>query len=366
MDGRLALPRIVAGFVLLLSACSTTSAPPPDAATASNKPSSSTPSPSTPSTSTPPASYAGPTEHTGEPRADSASVSPIGPALRDRMRHSHSRGCPVRWRDLRYLRMRFVGFDAKTHLGEMVVHKEHADAVTRVFEQLYDARWPIQRMRLVDDYQGDDDRSMAANNTSGYNCRRVSGSDSWSAHAYGAAIDINPVQNPYVNGTSIEPPSGRQFAAIDRSARARTPAGAIQSRRHRRRCVHPHRLGLGRRVVDVEGLPTLLGHRRVTDGSQRLTPAADRSTLWPSTNAAQGRASWLSQSSPGSARSRVSRRMPRTRTRSRSCRGRGACPSPARWATGEAAAKAGRAPGLQLHPLRRQGVAGLDDGLRYG
>jgi poly-gamma-glutamate synthesis protein (capsule biosynthesis protein) len=125
--------------------------------------------------------------------------------------------------------MRFVGFDDKVHLGEMVVRKDDADAVTDVFERLYDARWPIRRMRLIDDYRGDDNRSMSANNTSGYNCRRVAGSDAWSAHAYGAAIDINPVQNPYVNGTAIGPPAGRQFAAIDRSAHANLPAGAIRT-----------------------------------------------------------------------------------------------------------------------------------------
>ena len=159
----------------------------------------------------------------------SASVRPIGPALRDRMRYSHHPGCPVRFTDLRYLRMKFIGFDDQVHLGEMVVHEDYAAAVTDVFEQLYDARWPIRRMRLVDDYHGDDNRSMAANSTSGYNCRRVAGSDSWSAHAYGAAIDINPVQNPYVTATSISPPAGRRFAAIDRSARGPLPAGAIQA-----------------------------------------------------------------------------------------------------------------------------------------
>ena len=145
------------------------------------------------------------------------------------MRYSHGPGCPVPLKDLRYLRISYVGFDEQVHLGEMVIHEDHADAVTDVFEQLYDARWPIQRMRLVDDYRGDDNRSMAANNTSGYNCRRVAGSDSWSAHAYGAAIDINPVQNPYVNGTSVAPPAGRRFATIDRSATAHAPAGAIRA-----------------------------------------------------------------------------------------------------------------------------------------
>ena len=83
------------------------------------------------------------------------------------------------------------------------------------FGSLYDAGFPIARMRLVDDYGADDDRSMAANNTSGFNCRRVAGQRSWSQHAYGAAIDINPVQNPYVRRTSVLPAAGRAY--VDRT-----------------------------------------------------------------------------------------------------------------------------------------------------
>lgn len=158
-----------------------------------------------------------------------ASVVRISPAEQERMRSSHGPRCPVAWRDLRLLRMTYVGFDGEDHTGEMVVHRGHARAVTGVFERLYDARWPIRRMRVVSDYGGDDDRSMAADNTSAYNCRRVAGSRHWSAHAYGAAIDLNPVENPYLVGGSVRPPAGRDFAGIDRSPRAGTPTGAIRS-----------------------------------------------------------------------------------------------------------------------------------------
>ena len=99
----------------------------------------------------------------------------IGAALAERMRTSHRPGCPVPLRDLRYLRMTYRDFDGRARTGEMVVHRRHARGVTRAFGRLYDAGWPIARMRLVDDYGGDDDRSMAANNTSGFNCRRVAG-----------------------------------------------------------------------------------------------------------------------------------------------------------------------------------------------
>ena len=159
--------------------------------------------------------------------AYSRSVRRIGPQLQERMRFGHRPGCPVSLGDLRYVRMTYVGFDGNPHAGEMVVHKDYAVPVARVFKRLYDARWPIRRMRLVDDYRVDDNRSMAANNTSGYNCRRVAGSRAWSAHAYGAAIDINPVQNPDLTGVSVAPSAGRRFADTDRSADAHPPRGVI-------------------------------------------------------------------------------------------------------------------------------------------
>lgn len=158
------------------------------------------------------------------------SMQRIGPALQHRMRSSRHPGCPVPLTDLRYLRMSYVGFDGRTHNGEMVVHADYATQVAAVFRRLYDARWPIRRMRLVDDYGGDDARSMAANNTSGFNCRRVAGSRGWSAHAYGAAIDINPVQNPDLTGTRVAPDGGRAFGELDRSAGADPAPGVISAR----------------------------------------------------------------------------------------------------------------------------------------
>jgi poly-gamma-glutamate synthesis protein (capsule biosynthesis protein) len=158
-----------------------------------------------------------------------SSVRRIGPELRARLRAGHGDGCPVAWRDLRYLRLSYVGFDGRDHVGAMVVHATYADQVAGVFARLYLARWPIRRMRPINAYGGDDDRSMSANNTSGYNCRRVAGRAEWSAHAYGTAIDINPVQNPDLSGRSIAPPAGRRFAHVDRSPGARVPAGVIRS-----------------------------------------------------------------------------------------------------------------------------------------
>jgi poly-gamma-glutamate synthesis protein (capsule biosynthesis protein) len=117
----------------------------------------------------------------GVPAAYQASVRRLDAGLRRRMRLSHHAGCPVRLNDLRYLRMTYVDFDGNARTGEMVVNKAFAEPVTEVFERLYKAHWPIARMRLVDDYGGVDDRSMADNNTSSYNCRHVAGTDRWSA-----------------------------------------------------------------------------------------------------------------------------------------------------------------------------------------
>ena len=157
-----------------------------------------------------------------------ASVHRIGPALQERFASSHGPGCPMGWRDLRLLRLTHVGFDGGDHRGALVVAAPYAGPVVQVFRRLYDARWPIRRMRTVDAYGGSDTRSMAANNTSGYNCRRVQGSTSWSAHAHGAAIDLNPRQNPYLVGESVQPRDGRSFARIDRTPEAGVPPGAIR------------------------------------------------------------------------------------------------------------------------------------------
>ncbi len=156
-------------------------------------------------------------------------VSTIPPPVSRRMTGvSHEPGsCPVELTDLRLLRLSYLGFDGRQHTGELVVAAQHARAVVRIFERLYEARFPIRRMRLVSEYGGDDDRSMRANNTSAYNCRRVAGQETWSDHAFGAAIDINPVQNPYVTSSGVLPPRGLQFAGVDRSRGADVATGVI-------------------------------------------------------------------------------------------------------------------------------------------
>jgi D-alanyl-D-alanine carboxypeptidase len=146
------------------------------------------------------------------------SVAPIDRFTRARMRWSWRPGCPVGLAHLRLLRVDHWGVDRRVHRGELVVHRDQAHRVLGVMRRLFGLRYPIRRMRLVDEYRADDDRSMAANNTSAFNCRPVAGTSRWSAHAYGRAIDVNPVQNPYVAGRHVSPPAGRPYA--NRASRA--------------------------------------------------------------------------------------------------------------------------------------------------
>lgn len=116
---------------------------------------------------------------------------------------SWKEGCPVPVSDLRYLVLTHWGFDGTPKVGELVVHWKLALPVVKAFAELYAARFPIERMELIEKYDASDDRSMGANNTSAFNCRDVTGKPGvWSKHSYGGAIDINPIQNPYISPRS--------------------------------------------------------------------------------------------------------------------------------------------------------------------
>jgi D-alanyl-D-alanine carboxypeptidase len=109
-------------------------------------------------------------------------------------------GCPVGLRDLRLLRLTYWGFDGKQRTGRLIVHRDVAHDLVEVFRDLHAARVPIRRMVPVDAYGGSDFRSIEADNTSAFNCRFVEGTTRWSNHAFGTAIDVNPIENPYVSG----------------------------------------------------------------------------------------------------------------------------------------------------------------------
>ena len=129
-------------------------------------------------------------------------------------------GCPVGFADLRLLTVTHWGFDRRPHRGRLVVHRDAAREMLGTMRSLFRLRFPIRRMRLVDAYGADDRRSMAADNTSAFNCRFVAGSPGvWSEHAYGRAIDVNPIENPYVTASGyVSPPAGAPFARRSRDA----------------------------------------------------------------------------------------------------------------------------------------------------
>ena len=144
-------------------------------------------------------------------------AQPLPEATRRRMAGPAWRpGCPVALDDLRTIRLSFWGFDGKLHKGDLVVHSDAVATMRGVFAELHAARWPIRQIRPIEDYGGDDDASMDADNTSAFNCRPSTGTTStWSQHAYGRAIDINPRENPYVTPRGVEPKAGEAF--VDRT-----------------------------------------------------------------------------------------------------------------------------------------------------
>ena len=130
--------------------------------------------------------------------------------------NSYKADCSVPLSDLRYVRVLYYGFDESVHIGELVVSKKIAQDMIEIFRGLYDAKYQIGKMVLVDDYGADDNASMADNNTSAFNYRMVAGTSKLSNHALGLAIDINPLYNPWIyvlDGKDIiDPPSGAQYA----------------------------------------------------------------------------------------------------------------------------------------------------------
>lgn len=131
-------------------------------------------------------------------------------------------GCTVPYEDLHYVRLLYVDFNGETQTGELICNKAIAQDMVEIFYELYLNDYRIERIRLIDEYGGDDTLSMEDNNTSCFNYRVVDGTDSLSKHALGCAIDINPFYNPYVvfnrptQGETYISPKGSEIYA-DRS-----------------------------------------------------------------------------------------------------------------------------------------------------
>lgn len=131
-------------------------------------------------------------------------------------------GCTVPYDDLNYVGLKYIDFEGKEQTGELICNKAVAQDMTEIFYELYRNEYRLERVRLIDEYGGDDTASMADNNTSCFNYRVVDGTSNLSKHAYGLAIDVNPYYNPYVvfqrnaDGSDyISPPGSEVYA--DRS-----------------------------------------------------------------------------------------------------------------------------------------------------
>ncbi len=152
-----------------------------------------------------------------QPHADgrpdfSSSVSAVAAAD---LGESWRSGCPVGPGQLVHIDLTHIDGAGGVASGRLTVHRDVADEVTRIFAELYRRRVPLTSVRPAAEFGGDDDAMMAVNNTSGFNCRAVVNGSGWSRHAYGRAIDINPLVNPYVRGDQVLPPAGTAW--VDRS-----------------------------------------------------------------------------------------------------------------------------------------------------
>lgn len=204
------------GAVLLLAGCRTADAPVPalPSVTSTTPVVTVAPTPSATPSPTP--------SPRASPRVEPSQVSAT-PAYSYRVQrvsaadlpHSWRAGCPVGPSQLRLVTLPYRDFGGARRTGQIVVNARVVDDVVAIFRTLYAERFPIRSLRVVDEFGGSDDESMAADNTSGFNCRQAVGGSGWSKHAYGLAIDVNPRENPYVLNGTVLPPEGKAYT--DRS-----------------------------------------------------------------------------------------------------------------------------------------------------
>jgi len=130
----------------------------------------------------------------------------VGPLPDDVLaRSTWKEDCPVTLDELSYLTMTHYGFDGEFHMGEMIVNSSVADDVVDVFRRLHEARFPIEQMRVIDEFELDLPPTGDWNDTTSFVCRPTVNSERWSQHAFGLAIDVNPFHNPYLKEGLVIP-----------------------------------------------------------------------------------------------------------------------------------------------------------------
>ena len=143
-------------------------------------------------------------------------VEPLSASVRAAMTGvSWHEGCPVSLDELRRVHVRYLGPDGSEHDGELIIHKDDAQAIAQVFDTLLAQRFVIDKVAAAYTYRGDDDAMMNDNVTSAFNCRMVAGTKVYSEHSTGKALDLNPLWNPWVHDDKVDPPAARAFAERD-------------------------------------------------------------------------------------------------------------------------------------------------------
>lgn len=153
-------------------------------------------------------------------REESFSIREITEEIKFRIDgKSYQEGKSLPYEKLRYLKVMHYGFDLKLHQGELIVHIKIADKIISIMQELFEHKYKIEKMVLIDEYDADDIRSMEDNNSSAFNYREIAHKSKLSNHSYGIAIDINPLYNPYIckvdGKTLILPEKGADY--VDRN-----------------------------------------------------------------------------------------------------------------------------------------------------
>ncbi len=202
-------------------ALATTSEP----STTTTTPTTTTAAPTTTTTAPPVAATGVPATTSVPPPATPTPAVDVSSVTAAELGRSWHAGCPVGPTQLRRLTLSYWGFDGRTHQGQLIVNAQAVSALSSVFTSLYASHFPIRKMVTIEHYAGTgvqlDDESTADDNTAAFNCRNAvnpGGPPAWSEHAYGEAVDINPVENPYVESTGVvDPPNGAPF--VNRTVR---------------------------------------------------------------------------------------------------------------------------------------------------
>ncbi len=160
--------------------------------------------------------------------------APVRAELKGRFWHT---GCPVSLSQLRVLTVPFWGFDGRSHRGQLIVNEDAAVALTQVFRRLYTLRFPIRHLSLADTYGPAGSQPADGDISGSFECRQAvpspctggTGTGSWSEHAYGEAVDLNPVENPYVGCGRTRDRSSRPYLNRSRQRRGMVTPAVVQA-----------------------------------------------------------------------------------------------------------------------------------------